>query len=211
MSLQSFISEVNRGMSRTNRYEVTIPFPNTSRDGSRLVSLFCEATNLPGMNIATTPQKIFGEMRQMPYERMFDPVNLSFYVDSNMEVKAAFERWIQLIFNQTNRSIGYYDDYVRNVDIQVKNVDDSTSYVLRLYEAYPKAIQTIQLSAESREVMKLQVQLEYKYWTSSLSQTINASPENNNSSLGGVQDPPGVITATGFPLENPASVILPNE
>jgi hypothetical protein len=211
MSLQSFISEVRKGMSRTNRYEVIIPFPNTDRNGSRLASLFCEATNLPGMNIATTPARVFGEMRQMPYERMFDPVNLSFYIDSNMEVKAAFERWIQLIFNQTNRSIGYYDEYIRDVQIIVKNVDDSISSILTLYEAFPKSIQTIQLSAESREVMKMQVQLEYKYWTSSLSRGVNSSPQNYTTSLGRLQDRSGVNTSTGYPLTNPASAILPNE
>lgn len=198
MSLESFIGEVRKGMSRTNRYEVTIPFPNTDNNGSRLVSLFCEATNLPGMNIATSPQRIFGEIRQVPYERMFDPVNLSFYVDGNMEVKAAFERWIHLIFNQTDRSINYYVNYIRDVQIAVKTVDDRTSYTIDLKEAYPKAIQTIQMSAESREVMKLQVQLEYKYWTSSLSSNINSKP--TGSPILAQQDPNAVNTGSGYPL-----------
>lgn len=200
MSLDAFIGEVRKGMSRTNRYEVNIPFPNTDTTGSKLVSLFCDATNLPGMNIATAPQKIFGEIRQIPYERMFDPVNLSFYVDGDMEVKAAFERWIHLIFNQTSRTINYYNNYVRNIDIVVKDVEDKTSYTLTLYEAYPKSIQTIQLSAESKDIMKMQVQMEYKYWTSSLSVSTNTqstyAPNVSN------QDPNAVNTSTGYTLGN---------
>lgn len=207
MSLQSFIAEVrNRGMARTNRYEVRIPFPNTDLKGSNLVTLFCEATNLPGMNVATTPQRIFGEVRQMPYERLFDPVNLSFYVDGDMEVRAAFERWIQLVFNQTTRSIGYYETYIRDVQIFVKDVEDNTTYVVTLYEAFPKSIQTVQLSADSREVMKLQVQLEYKYWKSSLSAGINATPNNTIAALDSTQDPNAVNTTTGYPLTNPNDI-----
>lgn len=200
MSLDAFIGEVRKGLSRTNRYEVTIPFPNTDASGSRLVSLFCEATNLPGMNIATSPQRIFGEIRQVPYERMFDPVNLSLYVDGDMEVKAAFERWIHLIFNQTNRTINYYNNYVRDVQIVVKDVEDKSAYTLTLKEAYPKAIQTIQLAAESKEVMKIQVQLEYKYWTSSLSDNVNAQPTSG--SAVSQQDPNAVSTGAGYPLGN---------
>ena len=200
MSLEAFIGEVRKGLSRTNRYEVNIPFPNTDATSSKLVSLFCEATNLPGMNIATAAQRIFGEIRQVPYERMFDPVNLSFYVDGNMEVKAAFERWIHLIFNQNSRTINYYNNYIRDVNITVKNVEDKTSYVLTLYEAYPKSIQTIQLSAESRDVMKIQVQLEYKYWTSSLSNSINT--QSSYRPTVSSQDPNTINTGSGYTLGN---------
>jgi hypothetical protein len=191
-------------MSRTNRYEVVIPFPDGR--GSRLANLFCEATNLPGMNVATTPARTFGEIRQMPYERLFDPVNLSFYVDGDMEVRAAFERWIHLIFNQTNRSIAYYNDYVRDIQIYVKNVEDNTTYIVTLYEAYPKSIQTVQMSADSREVMKIQVQMEYKSWKSSLSAEINARPTNTTNSLESNQDPNAVNTSTGYPLTNPNDI-----
>jgi hypothetical protein len=155
---------------------VNIRFPNSGTTSSKLVSWFCEVTSLPGMNIATSPQRIFGEIRQMPYERMFDPVTMSFYVDGDMEVKAAFERWIHLIFNQTSRTINYYENYVRDISITVKDVEDNTPYILTLKEAYPKSIQSIQLSAESKDIMKLTVQIEYKYWTSSLSNTINTQP-----------------------------------
>lgn len=203
MSLQSFISEVRtRGISRTNRYEVIIPFPNTDNAGSNLVTMFCEATNLPGMNVATTPARTFGEIRQMPYERLFDPVNLSFYVDGNMETRAAFERWIHLVFNQTSRTIGYYSDYIRDVVIHVKDLEDKTTYTVTLYEAFPKSISTVQMSSESREVMKVQVQMEYKYWKSSLSSSINAKT-TDATNLASAQDPNSVLTTTGYPAVNP--------
>lgn len=199
--INSFINEVkNRGLARTNRYEVVIIFP-TAPETVRVANLFCDAVTLPGANISTTPMKTFGETREMPYEKIYDPVTMSFYVDSDLEIKKAFEEWMEMIYNSKTRTLGYYQDYIRPVEIYVKGVDDSAPYKITLYEAYPKTLNSIQLDANGKEVMKLTLTMQYKYWVSSATNqfptpqlgTASANAWNNNT-----QDPMGVYTGEGY-------------
>ena len=92
--LQEFISHVkNSGLARNNRFSVNIGFPAsvTSSYTYRLTSIFCESASIPGYNIATQPHRIFGESREVPYQPMYDPVSLTFLLDTDFTIKTAFE------------------------------------------------------------------------------------------------------------------------
>lgn len=178
-----FLGEVkNRGLARTNRYDVIIPLPvSTSNDTDRVASLFCDAVSLPGINIATQPQRFYGEERQMPYERGYEPVTMSFYIDSSMELRTAFEEWINMIVDPNTRAMGYYKDYIRPVEIYIRNIDNSSPYKITLHEAYPKTVNTIQLDTSSREIMKMTLTMQYKYWTSTSTALETYSLDQNES------------------------------
>ena len=193
-----FIGEVKtRGLARTNRYEVDIMFPFGSDPSvNNITTLFCESVNLPGLNINTQPHIIFGEGREMPYGRMFDPVTLSFYVDSDLQIKQAFETWMNMVVNKDSRVINYYRDYISQIIINVYNVDDSNPYSVTLHEAYPKTMNAVQLSAESKDIMRLSVTFAYKYWSSSSSNVIPTKSMNQPANP--VQDPQSVNTNTGY-------------
>lgn len=191
MSIDQFVTAVKtRGIARTNRFDTIIAFPGENQDTSRLATLFCESSSLPGINLATVPSRVYGEARELPYERMFDPVTLTFFVDAEMKVKTAFDKWNMSIINQQTRSVDYYDNYTRPIFIYVRNVDDTTPCVITLHEAYPKTIGSIQLAAESRELMKVSVTFQYRYWTSSAVDVATAPDPT--------QDPQSFLTATGF-------------
>lgn len=205
--IREFLAEVKtRGLARTNRYEVRIPnFPSAGQRNARLLSLFCDAVNLPGMNIATTPNRFYGDAYEMPYERMFDPVTLSFYMDSGLELKTGFDIWMARIINPETRELNYYKNYVQDIEIRVINVDESEPYGLKLYEAYPKSINSIQLDATGREVMKLQVTMQYRYWMP-MSSGAQATPLPANPFAGYRADPRNAVTgsgnvATAFPVD----------
>jgi len=163
MSWSEFNSQVrNRGLARTNRYKAIIPIGNEER----LLSIFCESTTIPGINISTTPQRIFGETREMPYEKMYDPVQMIFYVDSQMAVKGIFDDWLASVISTDRRTVQYYDSYVRPIELYVLTVDGQEPYRITLFEAYPKSMGTITMSAESKDIMKLPITFQYKYWKS---------------------------------------------
>lgn len=165
--ISNFISQVkHRGLARTNRYDVIVIFPykNATTETMTVASLFCDSVNLPGANISTNPQRVFGEPREMPYEKIYDPVTLSFYVDSGMEIKTAFDDWMNMVVDTDKRTIGYYRDFTSLVHIYVRTVNNQAPYMCTLYEAYPKTINAIQLDSSSRDVMKLSVTMQYKYW-----------------------------------------------
>lgn len=216
--ITKFITEVKkRGLARTNSFEMTVSMPGTTRGGDLLVSLFCDAASLPGLNISTTPSRIYGEERQMPYEPTYDPVTLSFYVDADMEVKMAFERWMGTILNPNTREIMYYKDYVRDMKIKVINRDYqptpqseylisrayeevASPYEVTLYEAYPKSITAVQLDSNSRDVMKVSVTIQYKYWRSTGKPQLAMKPPISQSDSP-MQDSAGINTGQGYPIQ----------
>lgn len=199
MSLNKFISEVKtRGLARHSHYEVQFSLPRTNTQGDRLASIFCAATNLPGKSIATQPSRIYGENREMPYEVMYEPVTFSFYSDSGMELKKAFDRWMNLVIDPSTRQIRYYDDYVRQIDIRLLNVDESEPYHVILFEAYPKSVQAIQLDYANKEAMRFDVTIQYRYWRSVSASSMSFGTDEKRIPI---EDPRNTITGVGYPPE----------
>ena len=177
--ISNFVAEAAGGMALTNRFIVAIPSPpdfaypeSTGGNSSlRKLLLFCEATQLPSLHLTTNPVRTYGEVREMPYELMYDTITLSFYVDASMYVKKFFDNWIQGTQLGKTRNLRYYDEYVREITILVQDKEENTRYGVRLFEAYPKNVSQVDLSYASHDVMKLAVTFQYKYWASALSPT----------------------------------------
>lgn len=160
--LTDFISEVkSNGLMRTSRYTVIIP--STSTD-SQSVSLFCDQVPLPGLSYSTDAHTMIGESREVPYTRLFDTLNMSFYVDNDMRVKRFFEDWQFSVQNPATRSFNYYKSYIKDIIVNVEDIADNTKYSIKLFECYPKTVGTVQMDYASRDVMKLTVTFAYKYW-----------------------------------------------
>lgn len=200
--LNEFISKVkSTGLAKTNRYRVTIATPALMTgfmNSGRLITLFCESTSLPGQVVATTEQRIMGETREFPYSKMFDNITLSFYIDNNFEVKGFFDNWLNSVSNTQNKITSYYKDYIApTVLIEVLPMDSEVStYSITLHEAYPKGISPIQLSADSRDIAKIGVSLNYKYYTTShVASTKYQTIDITNDAT---QDLQSLITASGF-------------
>ena len=210
--LNEFISKIkNTGLAKTNRYRVTIATPTLMTgfmNSGRLITLFCESTSLPGQVISTIEQRIMGETRKFPYSKFYDNITLSFYIDNNFEVKGFFDNWLNSVSNTQNKITSYYKDYIApTVLIEVLPMDSEVStYSITLHEAYPKGISPIQLSADSRDIAKIGVSLNYKYYTtshvastksmSSISGTLsNQTIDITNDATRDLQS---LITASGF-------------
>jgi len=182
-TIKNFIAEIkSQGLARTNRFAVFFQPPMQSNPASvRKVLLFCEQAVLPGVNFSTTQNRSYGEVREVPYEKLFDTVQLTFHVDKDMQVKKLFDDWIMAIQNPINRSFAYYNDYVVPLAIEVQDVADNTRYEVQLYEAYPKTITAINLQHDSKETMKISVTFQYKYYTTStITQLANGQKISTN-------------------------------
>lgn len=179
--LSQFIGNVKDGMAKTTHYDVFLSRPNivpASLYGNtelNRIMLFCEQATLPGLTIATSPIRTYGEVREMPYEKMFDNITLTFYVDKEMKVKYFFDEWISNIQNPTSRTFNYYDDYTTDIEIVVYDIAQNTRYRVKLFEAYPKTVSPVALDYNGKEVMRVQVTLNYRYWKSSLMTSDNYS------------------------------------
>ena len=161
--LNDFISKVKQdGLARTNRY--TVLFTGFTTGRSRDAMLMCDQVQLPGTNYNTADMRTFGETRKAPYERLYDDVNMSFYVDTSMTVKKFFDDWMTWIQDPTTRNFYYYDDYTADIIIEVQDLKNRSRYGIKLFEAYPKSIGAIQMDYASKDIMKLSVNFAYKYY-----------------------------------------------
>ena len=166
--INQFISEVKTGaLARSNRFGVEFSPPNGINPGNlRKILLFCDTVQLPGINYSTVQNRTFGEFREVPYEKLYEPINLTFYVDNDMQVKKLFDDWMSLISDPNARTYSYYNTYVATkFVIEVQDINDKTRYQVELFEAYPKNVNAISLDNASKDVMKLTVNMQYKYWT----------------------------------------------
>lgn len=175
-SIQDFISEIKtRGLSRTNRFSVSLSLPRTLQarsayGGTNLqwILLFCDQASLPGVNLSTTQSRTFGEYREMPYEKIYDPITFNFFVDNDMVVKKLFDDWIGSVQDPVLKTFAYYKDYTVDIDIDIQDLENNTRYKVKLEEAYPKTVNAISLDYASRDVMKLGVQFQYRSYRTAL-------------------------------------------
>ena len=180
--LNEFVANLKEnGLARNNRFAVRFGLPAILGGGSnpyngasqvRLATLLCENIQLPGINLNTIQNRIYGEFRETPYETMYDNITATFYVDREMKVKNLWDKWILGIQGYNNpadgtgtRDFAYYKDYIApQFEIYVNDTLNQTYYGVSLYEVYPKTISAITLDNNSKEIMKLTVTLQYKFW-----------------------------------------------
>jgi len=105
----------------------------------------------------------------MPYENLFGNVNMTFLVDSDYKTKHFFDTWIQNISDPETRHINYYTDYVVPViRITTLNRAGLETYRVALYECYPKQLQAVTVDNNNKDIVKVSVSMNYKYWRSAL-------------------------------------------
>ncbi len=177
LSISSFIQKIKSdGLARTNRFAVEFGFPAVLGNGANpykadpyTAALLCENIQLPGINLNTIQNRTYGELRETPYETMYDNITATFYVDREMKIKHLFDSWLLSIqgYDTGSRSFKYYNDYTTDMKIFVKDTANNTYYGVTMYEVYPKTIAAVSLDNNSKEIMKVQITFQYKYWTPS--------------------------------------------
>lgn len=174
------------GMSRKNRYEVTL-YPPTGARGSRgntsnvfskimgdllgdgtvrATGLRCESISLPGRNMDSTPDSnIYGPEREIVTGYSFGDINAVFQCSSDMREKKYWETWQRLTFNPKTFDIGYYNDYVGTIDIHTLDEQENRRYGCRLVEAWPKTIGAQSLGyADNNTYQTIDITIAYRYW-----------------------------------------------
>ena len=174
------------GMSRKNRYEVTL-YPPTGARGSRgnttnvfskimgdllgdgtvrATGLRCESISMPGRNMDSTPDSnIYGPEREIVTGYSFGDINAVFQCSSDMKEKKYWETWQRLTYNPKTFDIGYYNDYVGTVDIHTLDEQERRRYGVRLVEAWPKTIGAQSLGyADNNTYQTIDVTIAYRYW-----------------------------------------------
>ena len=173
----------NNGYAQPNRYEVLILPPAKLGGGNqtnifsgmekqsdtRSISLRAQSVNLPGRNLATSNDtNIYGPQREVVEGVTYaEDIAIDFQSSSQLSERVFFENWQRQAFNEKTWNVGYYNDYVGEIQIYVLDKQDKRRYGLKLWEVFPKTIGGNQLSYGDNDTLMLtNVSFSFRYWTS---------------------------------------------
>jgi hypothetical protein len=166
-TINDFKSSFKTDLARPNRFDVSIPVPLTLilyRNISERLTFRCESANLPGRSLATADQKIYNITEKFPYQTTYNDMDLTFIVSDDMLEKEFFDAWMEFINPSTTFNMKYKGDYATTVTISQYDVTNKLSYSIELIDAYPIAVNQMDLDWSSDGTHKLTVVLAYSYW-----------------------------------------------
>ena len=173
----------NNGYAQPNRYEVLILppaklgggnqtniFSGLERQGdTRSISLRAQSVNLPGRNLATSNDtNIYGPEREVVEGVNYaEEISIEFQASSQLSERVFFENWQRQAFNETTWNIGYYNDYIGEIQIYVLDKQDQRRYGIKLHDVFPKTIGPNALAYDANDQLMLTpVSFSFRYWTS---------------------------------------------
>ena len=158
-----FSSVVQYGILKPARYLVefnlhqladldTAQLQELKTDAVRRLSLSCENVSLPGRGVSTTPNRIYGPVREMPHERLYSgDLDLTFRVGKDMMERRVFELWLDLMVNKDSNDFNYFNKYSTEMTVSQLNQLDEKVYQMRLFGVYPKTLNPIDYSATTTD------------------------------------------------------------
>jgi hypothetical protein len=92
-------------------------------------------------------------------------VAFTFLLTNDFYAKKTFDTWQNSIVNQTTQLVSYDDKYKTDVFIQELDKDNTPVYAVRLRDAYPTAVNSIDLSnANTDAVASVSVNMTYDFF-----------------------------------------------
>ena len=197
--INNFLANFTTDLARPSRFDVTIAVPqfllSQYQFMTQYLSLRCETAELPGRTLGTIDQK-FGSnpVERFPYQPTYNDLTLTFIVADDMIEKAFFDSWLDFINPTSNFNFKYKSDYAVPIFINQYDVTDLLSYQVECIDAYPIAINQLDLDWSSDGHHKLTVVFAYTYYNSYPQQTAISFPPataiGNISQLQGAPFPP---------------------
>lgn len=170
-SIEEFKSKVSKvGLARPTRFEMLIQLPKSLAnytETGRLVSMFCDVTNLPLINVTTKQHNIYGPAYQRPIATEYsgEGVVATFYVDREMTVKKFFDAWVFSIINPDSFNVSYQTEYISDITINQLDEQDNITYSVILEEAFPRSVEMLPLNNEAmNQVHRLNILFAFRKW-----------------------------------------------
>lgn len=133
-------------------------FINDPRD----VAILCESCSLPGRNIDTLDHTDFRQSTKRPQGYTNEDVNFVFHLTNDYYMKKMFDRWQGLILDRESYKLNYKTDYATDIIIQQLNHKNIPVYGVRLKNAFPTGVNSIELSNSSADTtQRLNVTMTY--------------------------------------------------
>jgi len=149
MSIEKFKSQFS-DLLRPNYYEILIKPPSSLNAQSEILSFLCSATDFPFETIQTMEMVTHSQKRLIATGIDFDPITVTFLLDSTGKVLDFFQKWKSIIITDDFKA-GYYEDYIGTIEIYMLDRQKQRIYGVELAEAYPVNRSNIALSMASTD------------------------------------------------------------
>jgi len=185
-SIDGFVSnQLQKDLARKAHFRVRVHPPNVliedGWDGHRVndrIGMMAESTTFPDMSTATSGETKIGTDNE--YEIVtnlnYASFTMTFLCDTEMTQRKFFEKWINSTYIKDSLTVGgsptYYNTYIGDVEIfQLKHnfLDDAGvgedkdwTYMNRFLQVYPSSISAMDVSWDSADVQKVEVNFNFK-------------------------------------------------
>jgi hypothetical protein len=169
ISISSFHEKIlsTNKPAKANRFVVEITnIPNWSDGQYDMISLFCESVSLPGRQITTMEYSPFLNEIKVPTGYINDDVEMTFLVTEDYSIKKMLDHWLNQVIDPKTYLFNYKDKYVSTITIKCLDEANKTKYTVKLLEAYPYQVNSMEFSMESESsVQKVSAAFAYKDFT----------------------------------------------
>ena len=167
--LSDFLTEFNsdNAYALPTQYEVMITSPGSTPELDKKISLRCDSIDLPGRSLNTSPDSNMYGIAPEIVDGITcgGTLSMSFQSSADLTERVYFENWQELAWNRTTWNVGYYDQYIKEMQIYILDKNGNRRYGIKMFECFPKEIGPSSLSyGTSGEIIKIPIIMQYKYW-----------------------------------------------
>lgn len=168
LGVDDFKSKLIGGGARANLFKATVNYPAYAAGDTELSSFLCKAAQLPASIVAQLDVPFRGRQLKIAGDRTFENWSITIINDSTMEIRNAFERWMNGINEHVNNT-GLLNPNEYMADMAVEQLDRAGN-ITKTYDirgAYPVNVSAIDLSYDTNDAIEeFTVELAYQYWES---------------------------------------------
>jgi len=148
-------------------------FGNKTNEGNygelRSVGLNCSHATFPGISFSTHDvAQSGGVMFKMPYEKIYEPITLTFYNDIDFNSYRMFVDWIGLLKSSEHNNgnhMSFYKEYIGNIHIYQFDAMQFTSHVVTFEQLYPVSVSEIEIGYDIKDQIEtFTVTFTYRSW-----------------------------------------------
>lgn len=188
-SIDSFKATISKhgGLAHTNRFAVIMQPPQQSLlniniqdqitnlasgesfkwqsliNDPRDLAMLCESVSFPGRRIHTFDYQSVRNNLKVPNGYENEDVTCMFHLTNDYYLKKMFENWQNMIIDFQTYKTGYLRDYASDIVIQQLNHANLPTYGVRLIDAYPTTINSVDLSnLDESTTVRLNVTFSYR-------------------------------------------------
>ena len=181
-NINEFKSSFKTDVARPSRFDVNIPVPialATYITTGRNLSMRCESVDMPGRAFATTEKKMgSAPIQKFPYQTNYTESTFTFIVSDDMNEKIFFDAWMELINPTTDFNFQYKANYAVDVSINQYDVTGNLTYAAVLKEAFPLAINQLDMEWSSDGYHKMAIVFAYTQWNNNTVSALGQSFKN---------------------------------